>query len=391
MSWKTTNSKQERETFIADFQTADFAVVDLARRYGISRKTAYKWMERFEAAGWAGLEDRSRAPQRHPNALGAEMEALVLELKVRWPKWGAPKLLVKLRERVSAQACPSESSVSRILQRHGLVRPQGRRRARAQGTPLQDYAAANAIWCADFKGWFRTKDGTICTPLTITDGFSRYLLRCQGLSEGTGSLVVKPIFETVMREYGMPEAIRTDNGTPFACVGLGGLTELSIWWLRLGIRMERNRPGCPQDNGRHERMHRTLKAETACPPQANMVAQQRAFDAFRREYNEERPHEALDGQTPSQIYVPSARDYPERLLDLEYAPTWETRQVRSSGQIKWKGNGVYVTRALAGERIGLEPVEDGIWMVHFAKHPLGLFDERLGGIEPLRGYRKGRN
>jgi transposase InsO family protein len=191
----------------------------------------------------------------------------------------------------------------------------------------------------------------ICTPLTITDGFSRYLLRCQGLNEGTGSFVVKPIFETVMREHGIPEAIRTDNGTPFACAGLGGLTELSIWWLQLGIRLERNRPGCPQDNGRHERMHRTLKAETANPPQANMAAQQRAFDAFRQEYNEERPHEALGGCTPSHIYTPSTRDFPERLPDIEYASSWQARQVRSSGQIKWKGQNIYVSQALVGERI----------------------------------------
>jgi transposase InsO family protein len=390
MSWKTTNSKQEREAFITDFGSGDYGVSDLARRYGVSRKTAYKWIERYEAEGWSGLEERSRAPQNHPTAVSEEMEAMVLTLKARWPKWGAPKLLVKLRAQVGAEACPSESSLSRILQRHGLVRPQGRRRARAQGTALQEFTGSNAIWCADFKGWFKTRDGTVCTPLTITDGFSRYLLRCQGLSEGTGGVVVKPIFETVMREYGMPEAIRTDNGTPFASVGLGGLTDLSIWWLRLGIRLERSRPGCPQDNGRHERMHRTLKAETAQPPQANIGAQQRVFDAFRREYNEERPHEALGGLTPSQIYAPSPRDLPERLPEIVYAAHWETRQVRLSGQIKWKGQDVQVTKALAGERIGLEPVTDGVWMAHFATHALGIFDERRGRIEPLRRDRSQR-
>jgi putative transposase len=390
MSWNNTNTKQEREAFIGDFEREEFGVVELARRYGISRKTAYKWLGRFAEEGWAGLEERSRAPQNHPNALPAEMEERVLELKARWPKWGAPKLLVKLREGVPAEDCPSESSVSRILQRHGLVRPQGRRRARAQGTPLQDYAGSNAIWCADFKGWFSTGDGTICTPLTITDGFSRYILRCQGLSKGTGGRIVKPIFETVLREYGLPAAIRTDNGAPFACVGLGGLTRLSVWWLRLGIRLERSRPGCPQDNGRHERMHRTLKAETAQPPRANMTAQQRAFDAFRREYNQERPHEGLDGQTPAAIYVPSAREFPERVPEVEYAANWQTRQVRESGQIKWHGKNVHVTMALAGERIGLEPVEDGLWVAHFATHPLGIFDERRGTIEPLRGRRKER-
>jgi transposase InsO family protein len=390
MTWKKTDNKKEKTALISDYEMGGYAVVELGRRYGVSRKTAHKWIERYEAEGWAGLEERSRAPQHHPNALSAEMEALVLELKARWPKWGAPKLVVKLRARVGEEECPSESSVSRILQRHGLVKPGGRRRARAQGTVLEDYEANNAIWCADFKGWLRLGKGVICTPLTISDGYSRYLLRCQGLGAGTGGTVVQPIFEATMREHGVPEAIRTDNGTPFASVGLGGLTKLSIWWLKLGIRLERSRPGCPQDNGRHERMHRTLQAETAEPPQANLAAQQRAFDAFRREYNEERPHEGLGGRTPAEVYVPSTRDFPERLAEVAYRAEWTTRQVRPSGQIKWKGQSVHVTQALAGERIGLEPVEDGVWMAHFAGHPLGLFDERRGRIEPLSGTRKRR-
>lgn len=258
MSWKTTDPEAAKAAFIAEFKTEEFAVADLAKRHGISRKTAYKWLARFAAEGWAGLQERSRAPLSHPNALGDEVEKLVLACKARWAKWGAPKLLVKLRAQLGEERCPSESSISRILQRHGLVRPLGRRRPRAQGTTLADYAAANAIWCADFKGWFKLGDGTVCTPLTLSDGYSRYLLRCQGLTAGTGEVVVRPLFEAAMREFGVPAAIRTDNGTPFASTGLGGLTALSVWWLRLDIRLERNRPGCPQDNGRHERMHRTL-------------------------------------------------------------------------------------------------------------------------------------
>jgi transposase InsO family protein len=390
MTWKTSDAQQARASFIAEVQRGEIDVVDLAESYGISRKTAYKWMARFKAGGWTGLEERSRAPRNHPNALTAEVERWVLECKARWPKWGAPKLLVKLRAQVGAQRCPSESSISRILQRHGLVRPQGRRRAKAQGTALTGYEGPNAVWCADFKGWFSTGEGAICTPLTITDGFSRYFLRCQGLSKGTGRVVVQPIFETVMREFGVPEAMRTDNGTPFACVGLGGLTGLSIWWLKLGIRLERSRPGCPQDNGRHERMHRTLKAETAQPPKANLAAQQRAFDEFRTEHNMERPHEALGGKTPAEVYAPSLRNFPARLPEIAYAREWEERQVRGAGQMKWKGKDVYITTALIGERIGLEPIEDGVWMVYFATHPLGLFDERKGRVEPLRGRRKGR-
>lgn len=387
MNWNTVDRDGARVAFIAEYRSEDFGVRELAARHGISRKSAYKWIARFAAEGVTGLQDRSRAPQHHPNALSAEIEAAILACKARWPHWGAPKLWVKLQAQWGA-AGPSESSISRVLQRHGLVRPVGRRRPRAQGTVLQECAGPNALWCADFKGWFKMGDGTICTPLTISDADSRYLLRCQGLTEGTGHLVVQPLFEATMREFGVPVAIRTDNGAPFASVGLGGLTPLSIWWLRLGIRLERSRPGCPQDNGRHERMHRTLKKEV--PPQATRAAQQRAFDEFRREYNEERPHEALSGQTPASVYVASARDFPARLPAVEYAAGWEVRQVRTSGQVKWRGNLIYVSKTLRGQRVGFEPIQDGLWLVHFATHPLGLFDERTGEIKPLRGARKGR-
>jgi putative transposase len=390
MSWKTTDTAQARRLFIGEFLEGEFEVAELAESYAISRKTAYKWIDRFEQQGWVGLEERSRAPRNHPNALEPELAALVLECKARWPKWGAPKLLVKLRAQVGAQRCPSESSISRILQRHGLVRPQGLRRAKAQGTVLAGYGGPNAVWCADFKGWFATGDGRICTPLTISDGWSRYLLRCQGLSAGTGRVVVQPIFEAAMREFGVPVALRTDNGAPFASVGLGGLTGLSIWWLKLGICLERSRPGCPQDNGRHERMHRTLKAETAQPAKASLAGQQRAFDVFRAEYNEERPHEGLGGQTPAEVYTPSPRNFPARLPEVTYPRGWEQRQVRAAGQMKWQGQEVYVTTALAGERIGLEPLEDGRWMVYFASHALGIFEERKKEIVPLRGRRRGR-
>jgi putative transposase len=384
MTWKTTTPNQEREAFIGEHESGGFGLAELARRFGISRKTAYKWVERYREGGRAELTDRSRAPVNHPNAIGKAMEKKVLEMKAKWPRWGAPKILVKLRAQLGEEPCPSESSISRVLQRHGLVKPQGRRRARAQGTVLEDYTGPNAIWCLDFKGWFATGDGVICTPLTITDGFSRYLLRCQGLNQGTGGFIVRPILETTMREYGVPMAIRTDNGPPFASVGLGGLSELSVWWLRLGIRVERSRPGCPQDNGRHERMHRTLKEATAQPPSANARNQQRAFDEFRREFNDERPHEGLGGKTPGSVYEPSPRDYPDRMPEMHYREEWLARKVRPSGQIKWKGKSIYVSQALIGESVGLEPVEDGVWMVYFAACPIGLFDERQGRIQPLK-------
>jgi len=389
MSWKTTNAQKEKERFILEYVNGEYGVAEMARRYGISRKTAYKWAGRYEREGLSGLEERSRAPIHHPNELSEEMVARILELKARWPSFGAPKLYCKLQRLVGAEECPAESSIGRILQRHGLTRPSGRRRWRPEGMGKTEYTGINDVWCADFKGWFATGDGKKCTPLTISDGSSRYLLRCQGLDGCTGSAIVQPIFEATMREYGVPLAIHTDNGTPFASVGLGGLTELSIWLLRVGVRLDRSRPGCPQDNGRHERMHRTLKAATAQPPAANLRAQQKAFDDFRREYNEERPHEGLGGQTPAEVYTASPRDFPERLAPCpEYPLEWETRGVRACGKFSWKGENIMLTKPLVGQRIGLEPLADGVWRVYFAHHELGIFDERKGRVRPAKKDRE---
>lgn len=386
MSWKTTTPNTERREFILGYESGDYSIAELARRHGISRKTAHKWLERYQQQSWDGLEEKSRAPHHHPNALDQAMEAKVLELKARWPSWGAPKLRYKLLKIVGEELCPAESSIGRILARHGLSAKRSRRRTlKATGTTLGEYTAANAIWCADFKGVFAMGNGRPCTPLTISDGFSRYLLRCQGLSKGTDGWIVKPIFEAAFREYGMPQAIRTDNGTPFASVGFCGLTKLSVWWLRLGIRLERSRPGCPQDNGRHERMHRTLKQATAAPPRANLRMQQQAFDTFRREYNEERPHEALKGGVPADHYECSTRPYPERLPEgREYPKEWQVRQVRPNGQLKWKGRDVMMTRALSGEPIGLEPTDEGLWNVYFNHLFLGEFDEQASRISPVK-------
>ncbi|MHA3772929.1 integrase core domain-containing protein [Verrucomicrobiota bacterium sgz303538] len=388
MSWKTTTPQDERREFIEAHRSGDYSVADLARRFGVSRKTAYKWLDRYKEQSWAGLEERSRAPLSHPDAVTQAIETQVLELKAKWPLWGAPKLYRKLLQFVGEQQCPSESTISRILARHGLSGKCSRRRpvtAKATGTRLGEFTAANAIWCADFKGAFALGNRRWCTPLTISDGFSRYLLRCQGLSKGTDTWIVKPIFEAVFREYGLPEAIRTDNGTPFASSGFCGLTKLSVWWLQLGIRLERSRPGCPQDNGRHERMHRTLKEATATPPRANLRAQQQAFDTFRREYNEERPHEALEGRAPAELYEYSVRRYPERLPECrEYPKEWKVRRVRPSGQVKWRNVEVVITKALSGKHIGFEPNGDGLWKVHFNHHFLGEFDERAGRVFPAK-------
>lgn len=243
---------------------------------------------------------------------------------------------------------------------------------------------ANEVWCADFKGWFRTQDGRPCYPLTITDGHSRFILRCQGLFPKTDFEAVKPLFEATFREYGLPAAMRTDNGPPFATTGLYGLSRLSVWWIRLGIRPDRIRPGKPQENGRHERMHRTLKAETANPPRQNRRAQQKAFDRFRDEFNNERPHEALGQQTPASHYQASPAAFPNRLPERQtYPDQWHTRKVRGGGDMKWGGHDVYITQALTGHHIGLEPIEDGIWKIYFADVPLAIFDEKTLRVKRL--------
>ena len=240
------------------------------------------------------------------------------------------------------------------------------------------------MWCADFKRHFYTGDGKRCDPLTISDGHSRYLLRCQGLGGSTGAVAVKPLFMATFREYGLPRAIRTDNGPPFASPGLGGLSALSVWWIQLGIRLERIQPGQPQQNGRHERMHRTLKEATANPPRSSLASQQRAFDAFRREYNQERPHEALGQKPPHLVYVPSSRDYPERLPRYDYPEDWPKRIVRPGGRIRWQGQEINITRALCGQYVGLKPVSETLWAIYYQRLPLGMWDERRRRLQPAK-------
>lgn len=381
MPWKETCAMNERNALIKEYFENECSISELARQYGVSRKTVYKWINRFKESGAAGLEELSRAPHHHANALSQEMEVRILEWKAKKPSWGAPKIHSKLWE---LPDCPSESTVSNVLARWGLSR-KARRRVGSAAVPSEGPLAhcqqANQVWCADFKGHFRTADGQRCDPLTITDAYSRYLLRCQALGGFTGYLAVKPLFIATFRENGIPGALRTDNGPPFASIGLGGLSALSVWLIRLGIRLERILPAHPEQNGRHERMHRTLKEATAKPPRANLKAQQRAFDGFRKEYNHERPHEGLGQQTPASFYVPSVRDYPERLPQQRgYPKDWQTRMVRKAGAMKWGGQDIHLNIALAGQEIGLEPVEDGRWVVHFESLRLGIFDEREGRV-----------
>jgi len=384
MPWKETCPMNERMKFVAEYLKEEETIAELCRQYGVSRKTAYKWIARFEQEGFAGMDDRSRATKNHPNAVAAEVEQAIVELRGRKMKRGPLKLLAMLKQTHPQLTLPCASAVAEIIKRHGLVVAR-RKRARAtpSARPLASAVAANDVWCVDFKGWFRCGNGERCDPLTISDAASRYLLRCQVMTGRTGFEETRPLFEAAFREYGLPLAIRSDNGPPFASVGLAGLSRLSVWWMRLGIRPDRIRPGKPQDNGRHERMHRTLKSEAASPPAPTPREQQRAFDEFAREYNEERPHQALGQKPPALFFEPSARPYPDRLTPVEYSDQWERRKIKNAGRMKWQGKEICVCQALTGEQIGLEPIADGLWRIHFRDLPLAIFDEKRWKIRRL--------
>ncbi len=342
------------------------------------------WLRRYQQGGLEALQDRDRAPERHPNQTPEGTEAAVLELRRAHMRWG-PRKLKRVLERESPQRpWPAASTIGAMLAREGLVIPRKkRRRAPPYTEPFASADAPNRVWCADFKGWFQTQDGQRVDPLTITDAHSRYLLRCQRVAK-TNSEHVQAVFEAAFREYGLPQAMRTDNGAPFASRAIAGLSRLAVWWMKLGIVPERIAAGHPEQNGRHERMHRTMKQETASPPEANPHAQQRAFHRFRREYNEERPHEALGMQTPSAVYTPSPRAYPARVREPEYDSSMHVRRVRRRGSFSWKKQDVFLSETLIGEPIGLLPVDDRIYTVYFAAFPIACFDSQRRTILPLR-------
>jgi putative transposase len=370
MPWKETCVVDERMRFVVEHELDEVTMAELCRKYAISRKTGYKWLKRVETEGLAGLVDLSRAPHRHPNQLAAELEESIIALRQRHPTWG-PR---KLRELLPGGRLPAASTLGELLQRRGLAVPRKRcRRVPAHTQPFAHCGQPNDIWCADFKGWFRTGDGSRCDPLTITDACSRYVLRCQVLP-GQDYQSSRPVFEAAFREFGLPRAMRTDNGSPFASRALGGLSRLSVWWIKLGIGVERIEAGKPQQNGRHERMHLTLKRETAQPPAASGRAQQQRFDAFRQEFNQIRPHEALAMRTPASVYVDSPRPYPSREPQLEYPAGWRVRKVRYKGGLGWKYDEIFLTEVLAGEEVGLEPVDERYWRVWFGPLALAILD-----------------
>jgi transposase InsO family protein len=377
----------QKRLFIKDYLRGTFAVTDLCARYEVSRKTGYKWIDRFEELGPPGLEDRSRRPLTSPTSTPQEIVDRILELRDRHPHWGAKKLLSILRKRHPKTTWPARSTVCDILKRNGKVTQRRRRSYPGHGgRPTTPMNAPNDIWCADFKGHFRTLDGVYCYPLTISDGCTRYLLACQAL-DSTAEDGVKPVFTRTFKEFGLPLIIRTDNGVPFATTALLRLSRLSAWWIRLGIYPELIQPGHPEQNGRHERMHRTLKAETTRPAAGSKNAQQRRFNAFRAEYNEVRPHEALGQETPASVYTTSPREFPSRLPAIVYPDHFELRLVSRDGGIRFQTRDVWVSKVLEGQYVGLEEVGDGVWDVRYGPVRLGQFDERHYRVEDARGRR----
>lgn len=390
MPWDQTSAMDQKRLFVADYLSRSFTIVELCERYGVSRPTAYKWIRRFLDRGYSGLDELPRRPNRCPHRTADALVEVILDLRRKHPSWGAKKLLKILHGRRPNTVWPARSTVAGILTRHGLVQTKRRRTFPGHpGKPTTAMDHPNDIWCADYKGEFKTRDGIYCYPLTVTDGCSRYLLECKGL-HSTALTLARPVFVKIFRRYGLPRIIRTDNGTPFATTAIGRLSRLSIWWIRLGIFPELIEPGRPQQNGRHERMHRTLKGETTRPPAATLRGQQIRFNRFREEFNNVRPHEALDQETPASCYRPSRRPYPSRVPQVDYPAHFEKRLVSRNGGFRWKTERVPLTHSLESQYVGLEEVDDGRWDVYFGHVRLGQLDERTFTIKDALGRRTRR-
>ncbi len=379
MPWRECCQIDERLNFVARLLDGEKMAV-LCREFEISRKTGYKIYARYKDCGVEGLTDRSRRPYRHARQLPFQIEKAIVQLKQEHPSWGAPKIRERLRRKHSEIQCPAISTVHAILDRNGLVKRRRRRRYTAEGTALSRPSSPNDLWCADYKGEFMLADRRYCYPLTITDFATRYLISCEGLST-TSTLFAYSVFERAFKDFGLPRTIRTDNGTPFASSNsLFGLTQLSVWWLRLGIDIERIKPGHPEQNGRHERMHLTLKKEATKPAAKNVLQQQARFDQFIRIFNEDRPHQALGMRCPGEIYRPSPRPY-SGLPELEYPFHDRTITVTRCGRICLGPQKINLSQAFAGQRVGIKQVADQIWLVSFMNYDLGFFDHETCRIE----------
>lgn len=383
MPWRERSPVDLRVQFMDEYRTELWSMTELAAQYGISRKTGYKWVARYAAGGVAALLNQSRRPCTQPSATDPRLIAALLAVRRRHPRWGAKKLLAVVKRQDATAAWPSRSTVCDVLRRHALIVPRPRRaRVPHGGHALAPITGPNETWTTDFKGEFRTGDRRYCYPLTLRDGFSRYVLRCDALLSRSYALT-RARFARAFADYGLPVRIRSDNGGPFAGPGLGRLSRLNVWWIRLGIVPERIGLGRPEQNGSHEQFHRVLKADTTRPPAATAGAQQRRFRAFYREYNEVRPHESLDDQPPATRYVASPRPLPARLAPVAYPGHMEVRRVSSAGCISWRGTPIFLTEVLDGEYVALDEVDDGRWTLSFASVLLGRFDERTGRITAL--------
>ena len=369
----------ERMRFIARLTEGEKMAV-LCREFDISRKTGYKLFKRFKNSGIEGLTDRSRRPYRHANRLPFQIENLILQLKEKHSSWGAQKIRDKIKLLHHSIHLPAISTVHAVLDRHGLVGSAGRKRYKAQGTTLTQATRPNDLWCADYKGEFMLADQRYCYPLTITDFSSRYLLCCDALGT-TKEMYAFTVFERAFKDFGLPLSIRTDNGVPFASASaFFGLSKLSVWWLRLGIGIERIQPGNPQQNGRHERMHLTLKKEATKPASKNLLQQQERFDRFIEYFNHERPHQALNGRCPGQLYRPSRRPY-TGLSELEYPMHDRTITVTQCGRICIGRRKINLSQAFAGQNVGIKEIAEKIWLVSFMQYDLGFFDHEAGRVE----------
>jgi transposase InsO family protein/transposase-like protein len=374
MPWKVKEPMDERVSLIADWKSGNYSITELSVIYGVSRKAVYKWTTRYDEHGIDGLKELSRSPLSHPNQTETEVLKELIKEKMDHNKWGPKKLLRHLQMSSPDVQWPSVCTVEKWLRRHGLVKERKRRkRVPPYSEPFLQCDAPNKVWSADFKGQFRMGDGKWCYPLTLSDNMSRYLLVCRGVGSPSHEDTQR-WSEWAFRKYGLPASIRTDNGTPFAGRGITGLSRLSVWWIRLGIRPERIECGKPQQNGRHERMHRTLKEETATPSMADMNRQQMRFEEFRQEYNNERPHEALGMKTPSSVYEASSMRYPEKVLGPQYDEGVDVRRVRDGGEISFRGNYYFLSEVLSGEQVGLTELNDGRYEVKFSFHPICIID-----------------
>lgn len=382
MGWPLRSAVETKLEFVVAAQEGRFTMTELCASYGIARKTGYKWLCRYVQSGLEGLNERSRAPRRRPLKTPAEVEELIVEMRDAHPTWGAAKLKAALERDRPELAVPARSTVHDILKRHKRVRRRRRRRKRAPSpAPSLGATQPNDVWCTDFKGEFRTQDGVYCYPLTVSDHSSRYLLACHGLL-GTESAGSRRVFERLFDTHGVPSAILSDNGVPFSGPNaLCRLSPLAVWWMQLGIRLVRTQPGHPEQNGRHERMHRTLKAETTRPPGRHLQDQQVRFDHFRQEYNSVRPHQALDFDVPSDLYTPSTQSH--RIQPFTYPGHFEIRKVGGSGHFKLNAKDYFLTSTLAREHIGLEQIDYDVWSIYYRNFLLGRLNEHQARIDEV--------